>query len=245
MTDDPYKNLAARYDLMRSTDPARQDFFRVLFRRHEVSSVLDCACGTGMDLLMFQSLGCDVAGSDLSESMLEQTRIRLNEYMLDIPLKMADFRELDKEFDHQFDAVVCLSNSINEVLDEEQAIHALTSMRSVLRDGGILVIDQGQTDASMVNPPKFASIVNDRDFSRVFVMEYIGNEMEVNILDLVHTATESDMIVSSVRICIRLQDDWERMFDSAGFSNAEYFGGWNFEPYSREDSSRLIMVCKK
>ena len=105
----------------------------------------------------------------------------------------------------QFDAVVCLTNSINEVLTDDETLQALHSMKSVLRDGGILVFDQGQTDATMKNPPKFDAVVNTRDWTRFFVLEYLGNTMTVNVFDFIHTETSSDFRHSKVHVRIRLR----------------------------------------
>ena len=74
MADDIYRNFAARYDRIRPPNPGRDEFFRRLFADNDVNSVLDCSCGTGRDILLFDSFGCDVYGSDLSESMLAQSR---------------------------------------------------------------------------------------------------------------------------------------------------------------------------
>jgi ubiquinone/menaquinone biosynthesis C-methylase UbiE len=97
-------------------NPVREQFFRRLFRKHRVEKVLDCACGTGHNVIMFYSFGCQVPGSDLTESMLTQAHENLAEAGLDISLVRADFRNLREYFDEEFDAMVCLTNSINEVL---------------------------------------------------------------------------------------------------------------------------------
>jgi hypothetical protein len=45
-------------------------------------------------------------------------------------------------------------------------------MKSVLRPGGILVFDQGLSDAVIKEQPAFDPIVNNRNFSRLFTMAY-------------------------------------------------------------------------
>ena len=79
MTDDPYKDLAEHYDRMKFSSPNQNEFFRTLFEKHQVKNVLDCACGTGHELILFNSFGCEVHGSDLSDSMLEQAQKNLAE----------------------------------------------------------------------------------------------------------------------------------------------------------------------
>jgi ubiquinone/menaquinone biosynthesis C-methylase UbiE len=241
--NDPYEDFADRYDWMNQQDLARQAFFRQLFERHSVSDVLDCACGTGTDLVMFHSLGCNVFGSDLSDAMLGQARKKLKETGLNPVLKKADFRELEKNFKRQFDAVVCLTNSINEVLEESEVVRALRSMQAVLRPGGILVLDQGQSDAMMKNPPKCDPVINNREFSRLFVLEHLKGVMQVNIFDFVHTEKRCEFYKAAVNIAIRLKADWDRILSGAGLVNVEYFGDVDFTPYDRDTSQRLIAVC--
>jgi SAM-dependent methyltransferase len=177
--------------------------------------------------------------------MLAQARKNLSETNLEIPLLKADFRYLDQHVTAKFDAVTCLSNAINEPLQDEETLQALQSMRAVLRDGGLLILDQGQTDATMKNPPKFVPIVNDRDRSRLFVITYSEDQMHVQVFDFIHTEQERDFHYNTFRIRIRLKDDWERMLKQAGFTIIEYFGDWNATPYDKEQSKRLIIVAHK
>ncbi len=245
MPQDPYKGFAERYDWMVDDDPVRWQFFERLFKKYRVQRVLDCACGTGHDLIMLNSIGCEVFASDLSESMLAQARKKLSAAGIDIPLQRADYRRLHDCFDAKFDAVICLTNAINEVLTDEETLQALRSMGSVLREGGILVFDQGQTDANMKNPPKFDAVVNNRDRTRFFVLEYLGDVMVVNIFDFIHTETTSDFKHSEIRVRVRLSESWARILRDAGFSDVEFFENWDFTPYDKSASQRLIAVARK
>lgn len=241
--NDFYESFADRYDWMNFQDPIRKSFFMQLFEKHGVSDLLDCACGTGTDLIMFHSLGLSVVGSDLSNAMLRQAKKKLKEAGLDFPIKKADFRELDKHFKRQFDGVVCLTNSINEVLEESEVLRALRSMKAVLRPGGILVFDQGQSDAMMKNPPRFDPVMNNRDFSRLFVLDYSVDVMQVNIFDFVHTDEKCEFYDTTLTVAIRLKNDWEKILSKVGFSKVQYFGDPDFTPYDKDKSRRLIAVA--
>jgi glycine/sarcosine N-methyltransferase len=245
MIQDPYSDFARRYDWMKFKNPDRDEFFRSLFEKHNVKTILDCACGTGHELILFHSFGCDVQGSDISKSMLEQAQKNLSEAELQIPLKRIDFRYLDNHFRSEFDAVVCLTSAITEPLTESEALAALSSMRGVLKDGGILVFDQGQTDARMKNPSKFDLILNERDYSRIFVMDYSDKEMEVHVFDFVHTENERAFHHNLFRMRIRLKDEWQRLLNQVGFKKTEFFGDWKFTPYDKNTSMRLVAVAEK
>lgn len=243
MSQDTYEGFAERYDWMERQDPAREQFFRRLFAKHRVRRVLDCACGTGHDLVMLHHLGCEVFGSDLSESMLAQARQTLLVAGLDVPLVRADFRDLRGAFDLEFDAVVCLTNSINEVLVDAETLQAVRSIRSVLHAGGVLIFDQGQTDATMNDPPRFDLVANTRDWTRFFVLEYSGDVMTVHIFDFIHTEEMSDFKHSKVYVRIRLEDSWTHLLREAGFASVKFFEDWNCTPYNKATSRRLIGVA--
>ena len=243
MIEDTYDGFAARYDWMKQEDPVREAFFRRLFAKHNVNKVLDCACGTGSDLLMFHSMNLKAYGSDLSESMLAEAEKKIAD--TDITLKKVDFCNLPDSYDEKFDAVVCLNNSINELLEDSETIGALHSMKSVLRDEGLLIFDQGQTDALMRNPPRFAPIINNRDFTRLFTMDYSLDIMTVNIFDFIHTEEESDFKHHTIIIRLRLRDSWNEILHVVGYTRVDFYGDWTFTPYDKDSSRRLIAVAKK
>jgi glycine/sarcosine N-methyltransferase len=58
--EDTYKNIAKYYDYMLKKNPQREKFFARVFQDNGVKTVLDCACGTGNDLVMFDSLGVEI-----------------------------------------------------------------------------------------------------------------------------------------------------------------------------------------
>ena len=247
---DPYEGFAERYDLFFGEfgqhDAAVVEFYRRLFADAGVHSMLDCACGTGRDLHLFHTLGCEVVGSDVSESMLAQAGRNLADCGLDVPLHKIDYRELPRHLGRTFDAVVCLSTSISEMPDEPEVLRTFTSMREVLRDGGILVLTQGTTDRQWSDKPRFIPAVVSPEFSRVFVIDYSGRGARYNVLDIFHGEQGRDFKVWGINYGqILLRDDQERLLTAAGFSAVEFYGSYHFEPYDKEASNRLITVARR
>lgn len=172
----PYANFASRHDLSFGAfgeyDAQTTQFFRRIFLQNHVYTVLHCACGTGRYLPLFHSLGCDVIGSDISESMLEQARKNLSAHNLQLPLIQADYRNLPRHFQQGFDAVICLA-SISLMPDETEVLGAFCSMRDVLRDEGPLMLTSMPTDRQWKEKPRFILSANTPDFSRLFVIDYL------------------------------------------------------------------------
>lgn len=250
MTSDPYEGFAERYDLFGGQfgepDPVYAGFFHELFDERGVTTVLDCACGTGHDLHLFHSLGRDVVGSDISPSMLAQARVNLAKRDLDLPLHEVDYRHLPQHFARRFDAVVCLSSSILHMPDEENALRAFESMHQVLRGGGILVLTQGTSDKQWREKPRFILAVNTPDLSRLFVIDYLGAGARYNVLDIFHGEASRSLRVWSVEYPqILVRDDQERLLRRAGFRTLDFYGSYRFEPYDKATSDRLIVVAQK
>jgi ubiquinone/menaquinone biosynthesis C-methylase UbiE len=249
MSTDPYAGFAERYDRFQAEfghrDLAVVDFYRTLFADNGVRRVLDCACGTGRDLHLFHSLGCDVVGSDISESMLAQARKNLRQANVYVPFYRRDYRELTTFYGSEFDAVVCLSGSILQMPDEVEVARALKSMRGVLRSGGVLVLTQGTTDRQWREKPRFILAVNDADFSRLFVIDYRGRGALYNVVDLFHGAGRDEMKVWSIEYPhMLLRDDYDTLLREAGFESVVYYGGYKSEPYDAETSQRLIVIAR-
>jgi ubiquinone/menaquinone biosynthesis C-methylase UbiE len=161
MAHDLYENFADRYDLFYGKfteyDPLVRDFYRKLFADNQIHRVLDCACGTGRDLYLFHSLGCEAIGSDISDSMLAQARKNRSQCKIDIPLYKVDFRKLPEKFEQRFDAVVCLSRSILHMPNEEEVMLALRSMREVLKEKWHIGIDKWDVRSSVEQKAKVYS----------------------------------------------------------------------------------------
>jgi len=244
---DPYVDFAARYDAFErgaeGDHAARDAFFRELFADHGVRSILDCACGTGSDLLRFRSLGLDVTGSDVSEAMLDETRRKLAEAGEKVPLLQTDFRRLVDHFPVPFDAVACLSTSLPHLHEDAEILRALRSMRDVLREGGVLVIDQGMTDRQWMERRRFFPVVQTADLSRLMVIDYAEEAFTIHVVDFVHRSNESAFHVDRFTYRKLLRDDYVRLLEVAGFRSVRLYGSFGFDAYDPDESRRLIVVA--
>ena len=136
---DAYERLAAHYDLFTAAYDHRRWVTALdrLARDHGLtgSKVLDLGCGTGRAIGPLRELGYDVTGVDVSPSMVAVARERHP----DVAVEVADMRALPSV--GPFDLVLCLDDAVNYLLDEHELNAALSSIRPVLADGGLLVFD--------------------------------------------------------------------------------------------------------
>ena len=109
--------------------------------QHNVRSVLDCACGTGIQSLGLARLGYQVSASDISQRMVQRLSEKAQAEGLVIPTRRADFRNLKAWRGATFDAVVCAGNSLTLVPQTGDIYQSLASMLRVTRSsGGVVVV---------------------------------------------------------------------------------------------------------
>lgn len=249
---DLYERFAADYDRFGTPEQyigREAGFFERLFEFYGTESVLDCSCGTGRHLFLFHQLGLDVAGSDLSPAMLERAERYLRSKDMRPALAQCDFRYLERCFDRRFDAVVCLSTSLPHLHTDDDLLRALRSMRDRLKSGGILVLTQGTTHKNLHDLPPIEVVVNDRDFSRIFVKELqTENDMDfldIHILDLHHDYGSCTHNQYDMRYRLLLDDDYRRLLGEAGFSSVSVVGDYDMTPYNPDTSARMLVVAER
>jgi SAM-dependent methyltransferase len=163
---------------------------------------------------------------------------------LRVSLRRADYRDLARHFETKFDAVVCLSSSIFEMPNNGEALRALRSMRAVLGDGGVLVLSQGTTDSQWRAKPRFILAADTERFSRLFVVDYSKRGARYNVVDILRSARRPEIRVWGIEYPnVILRDGLERLLTRAGFAKVGFYGGYRFQPYSKESSSLLIAVA--
>jgi len=108
------------------------------------SRVLDAACGIGVDAAWLYRHGHVVAAADASRPMVEVACRRLARIgaLDDIDTAHCRWDQLGEHFEPgTFDMVLCTGSAIAHAPDAETMVAALRALRSMLRPGGVLVID--------------------------------------------------------------------------------------------------------
>ncbi|HLH28178.1 MAG TPA: class I SAM-dependent methyltransferase [Acidimicrobiales bacterium] len=128
--------MARFYDAIMDDPAPRAERVLGLLERHRPGpgSVLELACGTGAILERLDRVP-DRTGLDLSEEMLAQARTRLP----GVELVRADMRDFD--LGRRFDAVLCVFDSINHLLDFAEWESTFAAVHRHLVPGGLFVFD--------------------------------------------------------------------------------------------------------
>jgi glycine/sarcosine N-methyltransferase len=113
----------------------------LILRPYAVKTVLDCACGTGIQSIGLARKGYQVSASDISRRMVKKLREKAQNAQLQMDVKVADFRDLKPWKNHVFDAVISSGNSLTLMATHEEMKRSLASMlRCIKKPGGICVV---------------------------------------------------------------------------------------------------------
>ncbi|NHI90863.1 MAG: class I SAM-dependent methyltransferase [Candidatus Lokiarchaeota archaeon] len=243
---DEYQELSIDYDILNPKEVIFQqkDFFKKLIEEFSIKSCLDCACGTGWHLFMLDELGLNCFGSDLSPSMLLIAKKNL--LSKQIPLKLVDFRRLSYSWEMKFDMIICMSTSLPHMLTEVDIIAALDSMFRQLNENGILIISNGISDSLLIEKPKLipARILKEQAF--YFFMEYPTSERVIfNILNIKKIKNGFQHGFAFIENNAMKKVDVEKYLTKIPFKKINYYGNYDFSPYSVKSSKRLIIIAQK
>ncbi len=239
-----YTEIAPFYDRMFLRDlEADREMLVTLLRRYNVTTVLDCACGTGVHTKILAGEGFRTVASDASSHMLEVARAKLSAAGLAMDLYRSYWRDLPEVVPGRYDAVVCMGNSLAHSPDGAAVVESLKGMYAMLNEGGVLLVSGTNADKQLtdriglevVEPEPDCFLMNVRDYgdtttvSRFFFIDAVSGEPSMRyfrfeLLNLTEAVMES-------------------FLRQAGIDNYMFFGEKDFTPYSRCGSDRLILVA--
>ena len=236
MQNDTYKReytreFVSRWDSLIGWDSRAEGengFFERILRHHNCKQVADIAAGTGFHAIRLAHAGFEATASDGSEAMIRQTEQNAED--MDVALadaKVVDWRELHTAFGaNKFDALVCLGNAFTHLFEEEARTKALDSMRTVLRPGGLLILDHRNYDKIL-----------DNGYSSKHKFYYVGNGVDArpaiiqdDLVKFEYSYPDGNKFHLSMFPLRRHY--MQKLLDDAGFTSVTTYGDFeqNFEP---------------
>ena len=214
--------------------------------------ILDAACGTGMHALALAQRGYLVTGADQSSQMILAARHNSAKAALTVDFENVGFGKLANRFGkEQFDAVLCLGNSLPHLLTDSDLKNALSDFLVCLKKGGLLVIQNRNFDAVMKNrnrwmsPQEFQEGYDQWVFQRFYDFDS-DDLIRFNMVTLKRTGDLPwESRVDSTYLRPLLQADLKKALESAGFDCVCSYGNLMGESFDPLNSENLILINKK
>ncbi len=225
-------------------------FYREVFKKNGVNSVLDCACGTGRHAILFREHGFSVAGSDKDPAMIETAKENAAARSLEIPFTVAAFSELASRFPPAtFDAVICVGNSLSQLRGLEELREALEKMASVSAPGGLLVLHI-LNYASLMKREVVAQplrVIEDGGRKSFLQKVFIPQSDEVAMLWVTIAEGEEGWVseVHRGRLLPIRPGELQAAAEATGFSDIELQGDYTGGGFEPESSWDLILTARR
>lgn len=150
---EPYSKLALFYDGMMEHVDYRHwaKYIDAIFKKtgRSVCRVCELACGTGTLAIELSKRGYKMTCSDISSEMVEVAKNKAAQSRVDIEFSVQNM--LDFRSDKKFDAVLCLYDSINYLLDPSDLMRCLLNAAELINDGDIFIFDACTEHNSLKN----------------------------------------------------------------------------------------------
>ncbi|HET6448460.1 MAG TPA: class I SAM-dependent methyltransferase [Conexibacter sp.] len=195
--------------------------------------ILDAGCGFGRTVGVFQALGFDAVGVDISPAVIAEAEQRNPgpTYLVhDLTQPLPDDVE-------RFDAIVNVYSSFGygETVADDAAV--LRTWHDALKPGGALVMELSDIERSQARLGPLGTVVDREDDG---VHEHLYCDPETHVLHITYTMGED-----TLKLDTRLYEASElaAMVAQAGFPDVQRYGG--FDAHPKQPTDRLVLVARK
>jgi 2-polyprenyl-3-methyl-5-hydroxy-6-metoxy-1,4-benzoquinol methylase len=213
-------------------------FINNLIKKYKFSTegkYCDLACGKGRHSAYLNAQGYDVTGLDLSPNSIKYAKASENARL---KFFERDMRHTFKE--NYFDAVFNFFTSFGYFESNLENQKALVATAASIKPNGMLVLDYMNSRAAIETfQTSYVKTVGDIAFQIEKYIEkgYIFKTIKFNAEGRDYAYTE--------RVKLLFLEDFQVFFEAAGLELLEVYGNYALDPYDKNTSSRLIMVCQK
>jgi len=151
-------------------------------------SILDSACGNGVQATALALNGYQVTATDISSEMVKLTRESAKKHRVEINTAVKAWCELPATFKEQFNIVFCTGNSIVHSANADERKINWDSLVQVLKTQGTLVVETRNWDKIIMEDKRFTVYDKIRYKDKEYIPLYhwrmngMEHEAEVEIL---------------------------------------------------------------
>ncbi len=202
-------------------------------------TILDLACGTGIPTLLLAKRGYHMIGVDRAQAMLEILKKKSKGY--NITTYQADIRNFS--LPELVDAGICLYDSINYLLTEEDLINCFQCVRAALKKNGLFIFDMNTEYGLSVFWGTRETIREAGNVHSIWHNSY-DNKTKISTLYLTCYIKGEDHSFEEVHEERGYELPYiQQLLQKCGFSDVEFFHHGTFSPPT-ELTVRVMVVTK-
>lgn len=218
------------------------------FNSDSTQDILELACGTGKHAVEFEKLGYNVTATDRSPDMLAIARERAHGRNVDFIL--ADMQQLDLP-KKNFDAAVCLFDSIGYLKTDEAIAAGLARVRNHLRENALLIFEFWHAPAMLNGYSPLRVRHWKSDNSDITRTSETTLDRRNRLADVVYTVEErkhdgNSRILRESHVNRFFEiNEMESMLSRSKFSPMRFFAGFSKSEPVTESTWHIVAVAQK
>ena len=244
-----YEDFALVYDRFMDETPYEEwcQFVVGRLKQDQITDgiLLDLGCGTGSMTELLAKQGYDMIGVDLSDSMLDIAMEKRAQSGHNILYLQQDMREF--ELYGTVRAVICLCDSLNYLLEEDDLLTTFKLVNNYLDPNGLFIFDFNTVY-------KYETVIGDSTIAEnredcSFIWEnYYDEESMINEYDLTLFVKEPSGLYRKEE-----ENHFQRAYSletirelvkKSGLKLLHIYDAFTHEP-AREDSERVYVICQR
>ena len=245
-----YTGFAEAYDLFMDNVPYEQwaEYITGLLREYGIEDglVLDLGCGTGTMTELLAEAGYDMIGIDQSEEMLEEALEKKEASGHDILYLCQDMREF--ELYGTVRAIVCVCDSMNYILEEEEILDILSAAAYNYLDYDGLFIFDLNTEYKYREILGEQTIAENREEGSFIWENYYDEAQRINEYQLTLFVKEKEDLYRKFEETHYQRayslDTVRNLVERSGLRLLHMYDAFTREP-AREDSERIYVICQR
>lgn len=234
----PYQTFSYYYDSL--MDPQfYKDYYAFIKQQATFNSVLELGCGTGTLAIMLAKDNKEVYATDLSADMLTVARMKAQE--ADVNLKLACLDMRDFTTNQPVDLIICLCDSLNYLLDQNEIAKTFANVFASLNEGGTFIFDinsQYKINCILAN---YEEKEEDSDFFFSWQCHLKADYILSHRVEILDKITNEHLIEEQTQRCYP-PELYQKQLLVAGFKNFKLYYDFNKTDHKSE---RIIFVVKK
>lgn len=236
-----YEELSKYYDIVFPLGKKKLKFMEERIEGKE--NILDLAAGTGNYSIELSKHGFNVVAVDLDEEMIRKIEAKNEKEKTNVKPYKLDMKNIDELKKYEFDAIICIGNSLVHLDNHGEIKDALEKMYNLLNDDGIVIIQIVNYDRILEYNVKALPLIDRPEAKVRFIRNYELENGKV-LFKTKLVINEEESYENCIKLYPLKSQEFIDLLKEVGFKDIKLYGSFDEKEFTL-DSFPLVVEAYK